>query len=115
MFLWGALYHAASDMQSAINAHEPEFGRLHAARKVARRPASGMALWRSGDAADCKSVHAGSIPAGASKPSEKAKYPVTTQFSDGAGPAQRALAIDLRESTDFQHLIQTMLTNSADR
>jgi hypothetical protein len=56
-------------MQSAINAHRHENGRLHAARKVARRPASGMALWRSGDAADCKSVYAGSIPAGASRPS----------------------------------------------
>ena len=28
---------------------------------------SGPALWRSGDAADCKSVYAGSIPAGASR------------------------------------------------
>ena len=27
-----------------------------------------LALWRSGDAADCKSVYAGSIPAGASNP-----------------------------------------------
>ena len=62
-------------MQSAINAHRHENGRLHAARKVARRPASGMALWRSGDAADCKSVYAGSIPAGASRPSSIDRIP----------------------------------------
>eukprot|EP00549_Striatella_unipunctata_P018322 CAMPEP_0118714602 /NCGR_PEP_ID=MMETSP0800-20121206/26297_1 /TAXON_ID=210618 ORGANISM="Striatella unipunctata, Strain CCMP2910" /NCGR_SAMPLE_ID=MMETSP0800 /ASSEMBLY_ACC=CAM_ASM_000638 /LENGTH=47 /DNA_ID= /DNA_START= /DNA_END= /DNA_ORIENTATION= len=29
-------------------------------------PLTSEALWRSGDAADCKSVYAGSIPAGAS-------------------------------------------------
>ena len=44
----------------------PEKDRLQAAKFVASDAPSGAALWRSGDAADCKSVYAGSIPAGAS-------------------------------------------------
>ncbi len=35
------------------------------------RHTTSVALWRSGDAADCKSVYTGSIPVGASKFSEK--------------------------------------------
>ena len=45
----------------------PENDRLQALKFIARDAASGLALWRSGDAAECKSVHAGSIPAGASR------------------------------------------------
>ncbi len=36
-------------------------------RPVSRSKDSGLARWQSGDAADCKSVYAGSIPTRASK------------------------------------------------
>ena len=47
-----------------------------------------MALWRSGDAADCKSVYAGSIPAGASRPSRQSDMRGITLFSREPSPFQ---------------------------
>ena len=64
-----------------------------------RRNALGMARWQSGDAADCKSVYVGSIPARASIPGKQAR-PIGTigpappsgafsAFSAGQGSVRR--------------------------